>query len=152
MYMSHPEEEAMYMDINALPIITELDAARIRELATRMPDGGKGPGALNELIEMVTHQADIVPSRRVSPNVVTLNSIVSFRDELTQTVHKVTLVYPQDVSIGERRISVLSPVGRALLGQAVGNSSKVELPDGGLREIRVLELHYQPEAAGEYTR
>lgn len=139
------------MDTHQLPVITDLDAARIRDLATRLPES-HGPAALNELIDMVTHQADIVPSRGVSADIVTVNSIVSFRDELTQTVHKVTVVYPQDMSISERRISVLSPVGRALLGQAVGNLSKVELPDGALREIRVLELHYQPEAAGEFTR
>jgi regulator of nucleoside diphosphate kinase len=136
----------------SLPVITDLDAARIRDLASRVPDVGQSTTALNELIDMVTHAADIVPSRRVAADVVTVNSVVSFRDELTQTVHKVTVVYPQDMSISERRISVLSPVGRALLGQAVGNVSRVELPDGGLREIRVLELHYQPEAAGEYTR
>lgn len=140
------------MDALQLPIITDLDAARIRELAARLPANDPGPAALNELIDMVTHQADIVPSRGVSSNIVTVNSIVSFRDELTQTVHKVTIVYPQDMSISDRRISVLSPVGRALLGQAVGNTSKVELPDGALRSIRVLELHYQPEAAGEFTR
>jgi regulator of nucleoside diphosphate kinase len=101
---------------------------------------------------MVTHGADIVPSRRVAPDVVTVNSIVSFRDQATETVHKVTIVYPQEMSIAERRISVLSPVGRALLGQVVGSTSRVELPDGTYREIRVLELHYQPEAAGEFTR
>lgn len=135
-----------------LPIITELDAARIRDLGARLPDRGQRLAALTELIEMVTNEAEIVPGRRVGPDVVTLNSIVSFRDEATGSVHKVTLVYPADMSIGERRISVLSPVGRALLGQSVGGVTKVELPDGGFREIRVLELHYQPEAAGEFTR
>jgi len=140
------------MDTNQFPTITELDAARIRDLASRLPDGGEKLSALNELIDMVTHEAQIVPGRRIAPDIVTLNSIVSFRDEVTQTVHKVTVVYPQDMSIAERRISVLSPVGRALLGQSVGGGSKVELPDGTFREIRVLELHYQPEAAGEFTR
>ena len=140
------------MDTNQLPVITDLDAARIRDLGSRLPDGGERVAALSELIDMVTNGADIVPSRRVSPDVVTVNSIVSFRDETTETVHKVTIVYPQEMSIAERRISVLSPVGRALLGQMVGSTSKVELPDGTYREIRVLELHYQPEAAGEFTR
>jgi regulator of nucleoside diphosphate kinase len=140
------------MQTRQMPVITDLDAARIRELATRLPHPGHSPAALAELIDMVTHTADIVPSRKVAPDVVTVNSIVSFRDELTQTVHKVTIVYPQEMSISGRRISVLSPVGRALLGQVVGSTSSVELPDGALRTIRVLELHYQPEAAGEFTR
>ena len=56
------------------------------------------------------------------------------------------------MSIAERRISVLSPVGRALLGRAVGAVAEVELPDGSVRPIRVLEIHYQPEASGDFDR
>jgi len=77
---------------------------------------------------------------------------VSFRDELTDSVHRVTVVYPQEMSVGQRRISVLSPVGSALLGQRVGQVARVALPDGSTRKLRVLELHYQPEAAGHFTR
>ena len=119
------------MDTHQFPTITELDAARIRELGSRLPDRGEKLEALSELIDMVTNEAQIVPGRRIAPDIVTLNSIVSFRDELTGTVHKVTVVYPQDVSIAERRISVLSPMGRALLGQSVGGASKVELRSTG---------------------
>ena len=46
----------------------------------------------------------------------------------------------------------LSPLGRALIGRSLGHTATVEQPDGGLREIRVLRIHYQPEAAGEFTR
>jgi len=140
------------MNANPIPVITELDAARIQEMGARLPGNGEGYSALNELIAKVTHEAEIVPGRKIAPDVVTLNSIVSFRDELTGAVHKVAVVYPSDMSISERRISVLSPVGRALLGQSVGGIAKVELPDGTMRDIRVVELHYQPEAAGEFTR
>jgi regulator of nucleoside diphosphate kinase len=140
------------MNASRTPVITELDAARIQELGARLPVHGDGHAALNELLEKVTHEAEIVPGRKIAPNVVTLNSVVSFRDELTGAVHKVAVVYPADVSISEGRISVLSPVGRALLGQSVGGIAKVELPDGMLRDIRVTELHYQPEAKGEFTR
>lgn len=140
------------MNARLIPVITELDAARIQEMGARLPGDGEGISALNELIEKVTHEAHIVPGRKIAANVVTLNSIVSFRDELTATVHKVAVVYPADMSIAERRISVLSPVGRALLGHSVGDVAKVELPDGTLRDIRLIELHYQPEAEGEFTR
>lgn len=137
---------------STLPVITELDAARIRELGSRLPDQGAGLEALDELIEMVTGECEIVPGQRVPPDVVTVNSKVSFRDELTGAVHTVTLVYPQDFSIPDRRISVLSPVGRALLGRRVNSVSIFDLPDGNTREIRILEIHYQPEASGELTR
>lgn len=136
----------------SIPIITELDAARIRELGARLHGAGIGMGALTELIDMVTGEAEIVPGARIAPDIVTVNSRVTFRDELTGSLHTVTVVYPQDFSIGERRISVLSPVGRALLGRRVGDEAALDMPDGAERRIRILELHYQPEASGELTR
>jgi regulator of nucleoside diphosphate kinase len=133
-------------------VVTELDAARIRELGARLPDGGRGLSGLRDLVDQVTSDADIVPGEQVAPDVVTMNSTVSFRDEQTGLTHCVTLVYPADVAVAERRISVLSPVGRALLGRSVGAVAEVEAPGPEPRTIRVLAIHYQPEAAGELTR
>jgi regulator of nucleoside diphosphate kinase len=62
------------------------------------------------------------------------------------------VVFPQDVSIPDRRISVLSPVGRALLGRRVGEVASIELPDGDTRDIRIRAIHYQPEASGHIDR
>lgn len=139
--------------MSSIPIITELDAARIREMGARLHGAGLGMGALSELIDMVTSEAEIVPGARIAPDIVTVNSRVTFRDELTGSLHTVTVVYPQDFSIGERRISVLSPVGRALLGRRVGDEAVLDMPDGSAeRRIRIVELHYQPEASGELTR
>ena len=132
------------------PIITELDAARIRELGSRLPDAGQGLRALHELIE-VTQEAEIVPGSRVPPDVVTIHSRVAFRDELTEGAHTVTLVYPHEFSIADRRISVLSPVGRALLGRRVGDCAEIPVPGGTKRRIRILELLYQPEASGDFS-
>jgi len=133
-------------------VVTELDAARIRELGARLPDRGENLAALTGLIGIVEREADIVPGESVDPDVVTVNSTVSFRDEPTGSVHRVTVVYPTDMSIGMRRISVLSPVGAALLGQRAGRTAYVNLPDGTRRELRVLEVHYQPEASGHFAR
>jgi regulator of nucleoside diphosphate kinase len=132
--------------------ITELDAARILELRNRLPGRAAYPSALTELIEWIEQEADIVPGERVEADLVTINSTVSFRDELTESVHRVTVVYPQEMSVGARRISVLSPVGRALLGSRAGDVVHVGLPDGSSRALRVLEVHYQPEAAGHFAR
>src|SRR5688572_3765659 len=131
------------------PTITELDAARIRMLGARLPDQGRNLAALVDLIDLM-EAADIVPGARVPANVVTVNSTLTFRDLATDTLHRVTVVYPVDVSIGERRISVLSPVGSALLGRRVGERIRLDMPDGGSREIAITELHYQPEASGDF--
>ena len=139
-------------ELTTNPIITELDAARIRELGSRLPDKGLSLHALNELIDMVTAEAEIVPGAHIAPDIVTVNSRVTFRDELTGAEHTVTLVYPHEFSISQRRISVLSPVGRALLGRRVGDVAPLDVPGEKERRIRVMELHYQPEASGELTR
>ena len=131
-----------------IPIITDLDAARLRELGAHLPDGGRGLGELGELLGIVSEEAEIVPRQRVAADVVTVNSIISIRDEVTGAAHRICVVYPRDFSIGERRISVLSPVGRAVLGQKVGSVATVAVP-GGTRAIRIVALHYQPEAAGD---
>jgi regulator of nucleoside diphosphate kinase len=134
------------------PTITELDAARIRELGARLGHGDESLHAVNELMELITQQAEIVPGARIAPDVVTVNSKVTFRDELSGVLNTVTLVYPRDFSLSQRRISVLSPVGRALLGRRVGDVASLDVPGGAERRIRIVELHYQPEASGELTR
>jgi regulator of nucleoside diphosphate kinase len=139
------------MSYESLRVITELDAARIRDLGSRLPDRGRGLDALSGLIDMVEREADIVPGSRIDPDVVTVNSTVSFREEEGGSVHRVTVVYPNDTSVGLRRISVLSPVGAALLGQRAGRTAVVELPDGTTRRLHVLEVHYQPEASGHFA-
>jgi regulator of nucleoside diphosphate kinase len=140
------------MSAHQVPCITQLDAARIRELRRSLSDRGRGPTGLHELLAKVTQEARVVPGREIPPSVVTMNSIVSFLDVISRNVRKVTLVYPADVSIPQQRISVLSPVGRALLGRSVGQTAVMEQPDGNSRELRVLRIHYQPEAAGDFTR
>lgn len=119
------------------PILTDLDAARLKALRDA------------SMAAFVEDEAAIVPRTRIAPDIVTVNSIVSFRDEATQSVHRVTLVYPEAASVGHRRISILSPVGRALIGRPAGARSAFVSPEGERREIRVVELHYQPEAAGD---
>ena len=135
----------------SLPVITELDAARIRELGSRLPADVRNLDELDALIDMVTGEAEIVPGSRIAADIVTVNSRVTFLDQFTATVHTVTVVYPQEFSIDQRRISLLSPVGRALLGRRAGELATVSMPDGTERRIRLLELHYQPEAAGDLT-
>ena len=124
----------------------------MRELGHRLPGGSRALEGFRELDEEVESDSEIVPIPAVSADVITMNSIVSFRDELTGLVSRVTLAYPAEMSVAERRISVLSPVGRALLGRTVGSVAQVELPDGSPRPIRVLEIHYQPEASGDVGR
>ena len=88
----------------------------------------------------------VVDSRRVPPDVVTMNSRVLFEDESTGERRAVTIVFPQQVDASLGSISVLAPVGTALLGLAVGQSIAWPFPDGVTHCLRVLKIIYRPDA------
>jgi len=115
--------------------ITDLDLARLGHLRD-------APALAPEL-----ERAEIVPFAAVPSNVVTMNSKVAFEDQTTGEFRIVTIVYPQDADPTEGKISVIAPVGSALLGLSVGQSIEWCFPDGRPRTLRVIELLYQPEAA-----
>ena len=121
-------------------IITDLDLARLRHLAN-------DPTLAPEL-----DRADVVPFHAVPPDVVTMNSRVVFEDEATAEVRTVTIVYPQDADPSQGKISVMAPVGCALLGLSVGQSIEWCFPDGRPRTLRVVELLHQPQADGNAVR
>lgn len=85
----------------------------------------------------------------VSPDLVTMNSTVEFRDLDTGEIETYTIVYPERADVALDRISVLAPIGRAVLGSHVGDIVEVKVPSGW-RRIRVEGIRYQPENAGDY--
>ena len=94
-------------------------------------------------------RAKVVPRDKIPKDVVTMNSRVIFENETTGEQREVTLVYPGSADIDAGRISVLVPVGTALLGLRVGQSIDWELPGGKKQRYRIVEVPFQPEAAGE---
>jgi regulator of nucleoside diphosphate kinase len=81
-----------------------------------------------------------------------MNSTVKFRELKSGDIRTRTLVYPAQMTDSATQLSVMAPVGAALLGLRVGDSIHWELPGGATTDLEVLELIYQPEAAGEYLR
>ena len=125
--------------VNSMPkdrriIITETDFNLLNRLASH-------PHLAAEL-----DKAAVVDSRLVPSDVVTMNSRVLFEDESTGERHKVTIVFPQQADPSKAFVSVLAPVGTALLGLAAGQSIVWPFPDGGTRSLRVLQIIYQPQA------
>lgn len=91
-------------------------------------------------------RADVVESSDVPPDVVTMNSRVLYEDMATGRTTEVTIVFPQDADVQSGKISVLAPVGTALLGLAQGASIVWPFPDGSSRCLRVVDVTFQPEA------
>ncbi len=137
--------------MNNKPDITlsELDVKRLEALLSTLPasmQAGKDRLA-EELL-----RADIVPPKDVPPNVVTMNSTVKFSIVSSEQTRSLTLVYPQDVVPGSDTVSVLAAVGSALLGLREGDEIEWPGPTGGTLRIRIDEVVYQPERAGDFSR
>ncbi|MET0285707.1 MAG: nucleoside diphosphate kinase regulator [Polyangiales bacterium] len=124
-------------------IVTETDAQRLAGLLETLPPKRRADLAG---LELELERARVVSSREVPADVVTMNSRVRF--ELGGAFTDARLVYPTQ-SAEDDAISVLAPVGSALLGLSVGQTIEWRMPNGRLRSLRVVELLYQPEAAGD---
>ncbi|AJI96619.1 hypothetical protein BD65_1530 [Yersinia ruckeri] len=129
--------------------INELDAERLDALLAQ-PAFADSPiaNALNEELD----RADILSPSEIPADVVTMNSRVRFRDLNSEEEHIRTLVYPASLKDSSEQISVMAPLGAALLGLHVNDEINWTLPGGDEARITVLELLYQPEAAGEFHR
>ncbi len=100
-------------------------------------------------LEMELERAYGVDPAELRHDVVTMNSTVEIRDLKSGEAQTYTLVYPERADINADRISVLAPIGTAILGCRVGDVVRVKTPLG-VRRIRVEEIHFQPERAGEH--
>lgn len=85
-------------------------------------------------------RAQVVEDVESVPGLVKMGSLVTFRDTFTGQVRTVTLVYPPDADVNEGKISVLTPVGAALIGLSVGQTIAWQAPHGGERELTVLAV------------
>ncbi|WP_207478215.1 nucleoside diphosphate kinase regulator [Arenibaculum pallidiluteum] len=85
-------------------------------------------------------RAQVLPAGRIPDDVVRMGSLVRFRDETTGTVRTATLVYPDEADIERGRVSVLTPIGTALIGLGVGQSILWETRTGDERRLTVLDV------------
>lgn len=124
--------------------ITDQDYHRLEALVSQLDT----EAALT--LEDELSRAHITPQREIPSDVVTMNSRVRFVDDVSGQEQEMTLVYPKDANLEEGRISILAPVGVALLGLSVGQSIEWRLPNGTSRRLRVKEVVFQPEAEGNF--
>jgi regulator of nucleoside diphosphate kinase len=102
-------------------------------------------------LEGELRRARVVPVGKVPADVVTMNSVVRLRDLDSDETEEYELVYPADADMARGRISVLAPIGTAILGYRSGDVIEWPVP-AGLRRLRVEEVLYQPERVGALHR
>lgn len=135
---------------NPTPIIlSRLDVERIEKLLDT-PALNDSPAA--ERLRAEFDRADIVEPGNMPADVVSMNSSADCVDESSEKHYTLTLVYPKDADSDAGRVSILAPVGSALLGLKIGQT--IDWPGQGGRTLRlkVTAIHYQPEAAGDLHR
>ena len=135
-------------------VVSRLDCDRIESLldATGRDRPGAGAGANVKRLREELARAELREPADMPDDVITMNSTARFRDEASGEERDITLVYPRDADGSGQRVSILAPVGSALLGLRVGQVIDWSMPSGTQVQLRVLGIHYQPEAAGELHR
>ncbi|ABA58381.1 nucleoside diphosphate kinase regulator [Nitrosococcus oceani] len=114
-------------------IITDLDYGRLRALGEQT------------LLAEELDRATVIPQERVPDRVVTMHSRLIYLDENTGERREVELVYPEEANTRAGKISVLAPVGSALLGLSVGESIDWKFPSGEVRRLSVEQILFQPQ-------
>ncbi|HCY42165.1 MAG TPA: nucleoside diphosphate kinase regulator [Prolixibacteraceae bacterium] len=131
-------------------IVNSLDYQRIqRQIKEAMVQKTIDVAEAEKLIKEL-NSATILTPHEIPADVVTMNSVVkiSFADSGKQLEFKI--VYPNEANFKEKKVSIFSPVATALIGFRVGDLIEWMVP-GGLTKIRIDEIVYQPEAAGDFT-
>ncbi len=123
--------------------ITTADMTRLRALLTSQKNAGE---ALEKLAAELD-RARVVAPEEIPRDIITMNSTAQLRELLTDDVMTYTLVFPDRADYEAGRISVLAPIGTAMLGQRAGDEFEWEVPAGPVR-LRVEKVIFQPEAAG----
>ena len=129
-------------------LVTQRDHERLQRVLDVYSDGANAEHA--EALAWKLSSAQLAPSEAVPPDVVTMNSTVLVEDETRGEELELTLSYPQDARGAPGRVSVLAPVGSALLGLTPGERVELPLPRGGTRRLKLVAVRYQPEAAGHF--
>lgn len=131
--------------------VTTQDKQRLEDLVMEVQASDpRQHGDLKALTEEL-HRAVIVDPKDVFSDVITMNSRAEMRDFETDETVAFTLVFPSEANIDEEKISVLAPIGAGMLGYRVGDEFEWKVPDG-LRRMKVTNVEYQPEAAGDFDR
>jgi len=127
--------------------VTDSDLERLERLVSGLKSSPNIERFKSEL-----ERAIVVPSEEIPSDVVTMNSRVIFKDLDSEEETEITLVYPSDADVNLGKISILTPVGAALLGLSVGDQINWPLPTGRIRTYKILSVLYQPEAAGQHDQ
>ncbi|SCY57798.1 nucleoside diphosphate kinase regulator [Microvirga guangxiensis] len=131
---------------SVIPTVSALDHERLQRVASagmqirRLPPSAK-------FLASELERARVVSPASLPPNVISMHSVFDFQDGITEQIRRAMLVYPGEEDAGAERISVLSPLGAALIGLAEGQLFPWRSATGVRRTLQVIRVVHQPERA-----
>jgi len=128
--------------------ITDNDMRRLRELIMVARQFKKEEEKYLQELEAELNRGKIIKSQDIPPDIITMNSEVHLRDLNTKEEITYQLVFPDHADYSQGRVSILAPIGTALLGYSVGDIIEWKVP-AGVTKLKVEKIIYQPEANGE---
>ncbi|MDY0041140.1 MAG: nucleoside diphosphate kinase regulator [Desulforhabdus sp.] len=130
--------------------VTEFDFKRLDKLIEMLEDK---PGGLDDkylqVLDEELRRAKVVAPTSIPADIITMNSRVRLTDLESGKDVVYQLVFPGDADAGQNKISILAPIGTALIGFRVGDTVEWEAP-AGVKRMKIEEILYQPEAAGDF--
>ena len=129
--------------------ITKYDMDRLTELIDGLRLSPKTNQANLDLLEKELYRAVLVDPPNIPRDVITMNSKVIISDTESGEKTTYTLVFPSAANISENKLSIMAPLGIALLGYRTGDIIEWPVPSG-VRKLKVDKIIYQPEASGDY--
>ena len=130
--------------------ITQYDLERLLKVLRELPEKKHVTGFSVQELEDELNRGIVVSPKEVPENVITMNSRVLMRDVESGNDMTLWLVFPDKVDAVKNPISILSPLGTAMIGYKVGDVFEWESPSG-TKKIEVLDILYQPERVGNFV-
>jgi len=128
--------------------ITDKDMERLRELRMAAREFKKEEEKYLRELESELNKGTIVKPQDIPPDIITMNSEVHLLDLNTKEETTYQLVFPDQADVSRGKVSILAPIGTALLGYSVGDIIEWKVP-AGVAKLKVEKIIYQPEASGE---
>ncbi|MBN2813244.1 MAG: nucleoside diphosphate kinase regulator [Bacteroidales bacterium] len=135
---------------NKAIVVTQRDYNRLMGLLSNTAKGNKGSADNLARLAGELARARQVESEKISPDVVTMNTIIEFMDLDNQITKQLKLVYPSQADIRQGHVSITAPIGTALLGYRKGDVVEWDVP-AGKKKFLIKEILYQPEANGQFS-
>ncbi len=130
--------------------ITTMDQERLTKMIEKANDSTSSQNKFYlDALASELKQAKIVDSKDIPKNIITMNSLVRVKDLSHDEEMIYSLVYPDNADILKNKLSILAPIGTAIIGYSVGDIIEWDVPEGKIN-LSILEIIYQPETHGHF--